>query len=327
MIITRFAPSPTGYIHLGNIRTAFFCWLFVKQNNGKFLIRIDDTDNTRVSQKYINDILNVLRWFKIDYDDDLIFQSKNKSQYEIMLKQLIATGYAYKCFCSKNRLIDLKNMQIKKKVKVKYDGRCLNLANKHDLDFVIRFKNNTCNKTSFFDLVKGLIEVSNLEFDDFIIAKNNFNPTYNFACVVDDINYNITHVIRGEDHISNTIKQINLINALKRTVPKYVHLPMILDINKNVLSKRRRESNVMYYKTEGFLYQAILNYIIKLGWSFKNQEIFSIKEMIQLFNFKNINKSSCEINEKKLIWLNKYYMTHSTTKALYEQIIPIKKKL
>lgn len=326
MIRTRFAPSPTGYIHLGNIRTAFFSWLFAKKNNGVFYIRIDDTDVMRNSQKYVNNILDILTWLDIKSDESVIFQSRNYKIYKKFLDFLLTEKKAYKCFCSKTRLAVIKDNQVKNKMKIGYDGYCKDNILNFDGPFVIRFKNVTSGVTIIPDLVKGNITMSNDEFDDFIIAKHDFSPTYNFASVVDDICYNITHIIRGDDHLSNTVKQINLMQSLNFNLPTFAHLPMILDENKKVLSKRDATLYMNYYKDNGFLPIALLNYIIRLGWSFKDKEIFSLKEMVDLFDLNNVSKSSAAINYKKLIYLNKYYIKNSSFNYLFPYFLHIEKK-
>ena len=326
MIITRFAPSPTGYIHLGNVRIAFLCWLFAKKNKGKFYIRIDDTDYVRNSQKYVNNILDILNWFNIKSDENIIFQSKNLDIYRYFLNILLDEKKAYKCFCTKERLDDLKKYQINNKKKIAYDEYCKNLNRITTDNFVIRFNNCTEGFTTIYDLVKGIIKINNNEFDDFIIAKQDFFPTYNFASVVDDISYNITHIIRGDDHMSNTVKQIHLMTALSFKLPHFAHLPMILDENKKVLSKRDTKSYVNYYIEEGFLPAALLNYIIRLNWSFNDKEIFSLDDMLKFFDFSDVNKSPAAINMKKLTWLNKFYLRSYNYNDLIYYFLYIEKK-
>ncbi|HFL8819423.1 MAG TPA: glutamate--tRNA ligase [Candidatus Azoamicus sp. OHIO2] len=327
MIRTRFAPSPTGYMHLGNIRTAFFSWLFAKKNIGKFYLRIDDTDSVRNSQKYVNNILDILKWLDIKYDGNIIFQSNNFSIYKKFAEQLLIEEKAYKCFCSKERLNLLRIYQLKNKLRVKYDEHCRYASYFNNKPFTVRFKNITPdNITVIHDSVKGDIKVSNNEFDDFIILKDNFLPTYNFASVVDDICYNITHIIRGDDHISNTVKQMNLMLAFNFKIPVFAHLPMILDENKKVLSKRNHIGYANFYKINGFLPIAVLNYIIRLGLSFQDKEIFSLDEMIKFFEFININKSPASLNYKKLLYLNKYYMKLSSFRYILQYFLPIEKK-
>ncbi len=323
-IKTRFAPSPTGFLHIGNIRTALFSWLYAKKHKGEFIIRIDDTDKDRILKTYTNNITYILNWLNIKSDSNLIFQSDRLNRYKIIIEKLIAEKKAYKCFCSKERLLELKNKQMKQHKKIKYDGFCKNnLTVKND--FVIRINTEHYAEITFYDNVKGIITVSNSEIDDFIIAKHNFYPTYNFASVIDDIDFSITDIIRGDDHISNTPKQIIIFKALNSKIPTFSHLPMILDENQKPLSKRDKNSNINTYKKNGFLPEALLNYIIRLGWSFKDKEIFTIQEMIDLFELKNINSSSSIMNKSKLIWLNKYYIKNTETKKLLKEIIYIEK--
>ncbi len=325
MIKTRFAPSPSGYIHIGNIRTALFCWLYSRKFNGKFFLRIDDTDFNRSSKKYFNNIVDTLHWLGLSYDSDIVFQSKNLNIYKKFLDFLLFKKKIYKCYCSKDRLNFLKTYQISNKFKLGYDRHCRDLS---DLSkpFVLRFKNCFDGKMSFNDIVKGSIFFDNSEFDDFIISKGFHSPTYNFASVVDDINLNITHIIRGDDHISNTIKQIKLMNAFEHNIPNFIHLPMILDENKKVLSKRDSKSYFNFYINEGFLPISMLNYLIRLGWSFKDQEIFSLDEMIKFFDFKHISSSPAVVDYKKLLWLNKYYMKKVDLNILLKYFLPIEKK-
>ena len=326
-IKTRFAPSPTGYMHVGNIRTALFCWLHAKKMLGDFYIRIDDTDKNRNSKIYTQNIFDTLNWLKLKSEKNIIFQSNNYKKYKIYLEKLLNEKKAYKCFCTKERLTKLRLKQISNKENIKYDNFCKNKKYKKNIsNFIIRFNHIEHGYTEFNDIVKGKIKISNQEFDDFIIAKKDFIPTYNFACAIDDITMQITDIIRGEDHITNTPKQINLIKALNAKVPRFIHLPMILDENKILLSKRNNKTHINFYKNNGFLPQAILNYLIKLGWSYKNKEIFSLNEMISLFNLNNINKSACMTDNKKLIWLNKHYIKLSTISDITKYIIPIEKQ-
>jgi len=325
--ITRFAPSPTGYLHIGNIRTALFSWLHSIKNNGIFILRIDDTDKERNSNHYTENIIENLNWLNIEPNIKPIYQSHRKFIYKEIIISLLNKNKAYKCFCTKERLLKLKEKQIILKKNIKYDKFCLyNNINKKNDNFVIRFKNPIKDSINFNDLIKGKINISNEEIDDFIIAKNNYEVTYNFATVIDDINMNITDIIRGEDHISNTAKQINLIMALNEKIPNFAHLPMVLNKNKKLMSKRNNENSINYYKNKGFLPKSILNYILRLGWSYKNKEIFTKKEMITLFNIKDVNKSSCIFDLNKLIWFNKHYIKQSSIEEIKKYILPIIKK-
>lgn len=324
-IKTRFAPSPTGFIHIGNVRTALFSWLYANKYNGQFIIRIDDTDSNRNLNIYTKNILYILDWLNIKSSQKPIFQSKRYYRYKSIIEKLIKEKKAYKCYCTKIRLDELKQQQLINKDKLKYDGFCKKNKQTND-KFVIRMDTEKYDKIIFNDCIKGHIEVMSSEIDDFIIAKNNFHPTYNLASVIDDIDFEITDIIRGDDHISNTPKQIIIFNALNANLPNFSHLPMILNEDKKPLSKRNKESRLDYYKIHGFLPHALLNYIIRLGWSHKNQEIFSIDEMINLFNIKSISTSPSIMNKSKLIWLNKHYIRTSSTKDLIKHILPLEKK-
>lgn len=324
-IRTRFAPSPTGFIHIGNIRTALFSWLYAKKYNGDFIIRIDDTDIERNSKIYVNNILYILKWLNITSKNKIIFQSKRINRYKKIIHDLLIKKLAYKCYCSKERLTLLKETQIKAKKKVKYDGLCKNL-NKSSNNFIIRIDTQAYEKITFTDKIKGKITFDIEELSDFIIAKNNFYPTYNLASVIDDIDLDISDIIRGDDHISNTPKQIIIFNALNSTIPIFSHLPMIMNENKKPLSKRDKESRIDYYKNKGFLPEAMLNYIIRLGWSNKNQEIFNLDDMIHSFNLDNITNSPSILNNKKLIWLNKHYIKKQSCKYILKELFLIEKK-
>ncbi|MGD6858522.1 MAG: glutamate--tRNA ligase [Enterobacteriaceae bacterium] len=329
MIITRFAPSPTGNLHIGNIRTALYSWLFAKSNNGKFLIRIEDTDKKRSKSNFAKSIIKIIKWLKLDWDNKIYYQSKRKKKYEKYLKYMLKTGLAYKCFCSKERLLNIKKMQILNKIKPKYDLFCrykknyLKLHNK----FVIRAKMPKSGITSFNDFVYGNLTINNKELDDFIICRSNGDFTYNFCCAIDDYEMKISHVIRGEDHLNNTPKQINLLSLLNLKFPKYIHLPIILNSFNKKLSKKNLESNIKFYKEEGILSESLLNYLLRLGWSYKNKEIFTIDEMKKYFSIKSIKKSPCKINFKKLLWINKEKIKLYSTKKIKKILINFLKKM
>ncbi len=310
-IITRFAPSPTGYLHLGNIRTAIFSWLFARKNNGKFLIRIEDTDINRCKDKYIDNIFFILEWLGIYWDDKPVYQSKRLDIYKEVINMLLNKGLAYKCYCTLDRLLKVKNIYLNKKKKPIYDGFCRNnikdILNKK---YVIRFKNFNRNNIYFNDEIFGNIKFNKFYLDDFIIQRSNGIPTYNFCVVVDDFYMSISNIIRGCEHINNTPNQINLINSLCFNIPKYCHLPLLLDENNKKLSKRNKLSNLNYYINKGFLPDSIINYLLRLGWSYKNLEIFNINDIKKFFIFKNFNKSPCIINYKKILWINKFYISN-----------------
>ncbi|MCR3754943.1 MAG: glutamate--tRNA ligase [Candidatus Westeberhardia cardiocondylae] len=320
---TRFSPSPSGFLHLGNIRTALYSWLFSKNQGGKFILRIDDTNLNCVKEESISDVLESLKWLGLYWDEGPYFQRKRFDRYNEVLNKMLLDGYAYKCYCSKERLNILRNFQIIHGQKPRYDGYCRNYINKNNFDknyFVVRLCSPEQGKTVFFDLIRGFIEFNNLELDDFIIKKSDGSLTYNFCSVIDDIDMGITHIFRGEEHINNTPKQINIFKFLKAKEPKYVHLSMIFGCDKKKLSKRDNSSGIIQYREMGFLPEALLNYVVRLGWSHKNKEIFDLNEMVELFNINNINKSSSILNEGKLLWLNKYYINKLPVEIIYKYL-------
>lgn len=308
MIRTRFAPSPTGYLHVGGARTALFSWLYAKQLKGKFVLRVEDTDLERSTAESIQAILDGMQWLGLDYDEGPIFQTDRFTRYQEVIQQLLREGKAYKCYCTKERLEELRQCQLAHKAKPRYDQHCRNLMEANDCPYVIRFKNPNEGVVSFQDAVCGLIEFKNSELDDLIIARGDGSPTYNFTVVVDDMDMGMTHVIRGADHINNTPRQINIFRALGATPPQYAHVPMILGDDGKRLSKRHGAVSVLQYRTEGYLPQALLNYLVRLGWSHGDQEIFSIAEMIQAFDLEHINNSPAAFNTEKLLWLNQHYI-------------------
>ena len=302
---SRFAPSPTGFLHIGGARTALFAWLWAKKNNSNFVLRIEDTDKERSTQASVDAILDGLDWLGLDYDEGPIFQSNRFDRYNEAIQELLSKGHAYYCDCSKERLEQMREIQIAKKEKPKYDGCCRHKSLKSG---VIRFLNPDNGKVSFNDYVKGKVSIANSELDDLVISRSDGTPTYNFTVVVDDHDMNIECVIRGDDHINNTPKQINLYAALGWSIPKFAHVPMILGSDGSRLSKRHGALNLLSYKKEGFLPEALLNYLVRLGWSNGDQEIFSIDDMIELFELKNINKSPASFNHEKLDWMNQSYI-------------------
>ncbi|WP_044105183.1 glutamate--tRNA ligase [secondary endosymbiont of Heteropsylla cubana] len=311
-IKTRFAPSPTGYLHLGGARTALYAWLFARKLGGEFILRIEDTDFKRSTQQAIDSIIESMNWLKLDIDEGPYFQSKRFKRYNMVIHDMLLTGTAYYCFCSKERLYELRSEQIAKGEKPRYDGRCYKRYKHHIEDkknpCVVRFRNPQHGKVIFNDLVRGSIEFDNEELDDLIIRRSDGSPTYNFCVVVDDFDMAITHVIRGEDHINNTPRQVSIFKALGAPVPSYAHVSMILDENEHKLSKRNGAVGVMQYRDDGFLPEALLNYLVRLGWSYGNKEIFTIEEMKTLFTLESISKSSSTFNSEKLLWLNNYYI-------------------
>lgn len=318
--ITRFAPSPTGDLHIGSVRTALYCWLFARKHQGQLILRIEDTDLERSTQKSVRIILDGLKWLNLTWDIGPIFQSERFARYREVAEELLEKQLAYRCDCSRERLENLRNLQMQNKQKPKYDGYCRNkhLPKDHNIPYVIRFKNPLDGYVEFEDLVRGKIKTSNQELDDLILMRSDNTPTYNFTVVIDDLDLNITEVIRGEDHISNTPKQINLFKALGANFPRYAHISMILGADGAKLSKRHGAASVLDYQKLGILPEALLNYLVRLGWSYKDQEIFSLQEMIDLFEITNVNKSAAIFNLDKLFWLNQHYIMHSDSVRLID---------
>lgn len=313
VVKTRFAPSPTGYLHVGGVRTALFSWLYAKHHQGEFVLRVEDTDQERSTTDSVQAILEGMAWLGLDYQHGPIYQSERYERYQTIAQQLLAEEKAYRCVCTKERLDTLRAAQLVAKEKPRYDGHCRtkNLT-AAEPSFVIRFKNPSEGIVVFKDQVYGDIQVDNKELDDLILVRSDKNPTYNFAVVVDDWDMEITHVIRGDDHINNTPRQINLFKALNAPIPIFAHLPMILGDDGKRLSKRHGAVSVMQFKELGFLPHALLNYLVRLGWSKGDQEIFSIDEMIANFDFEHVSKGVSSFNYDKLYWLNQHYQKHDS---------------
>src|SRR5579872_6140976 len=313
-VITRFAPSPTGYLHIGGARTALYCWLYSRKTRGKFILRIEDTDLERSTEASVQAILDGMAWLNLSYDEGPYYQTKRFDRYKEVIAKLLQEGKAYRCYCSKERLENLRNEQMTNKEKPRYDGFCRDRQDQPEGNYVVRFKNPLDGTVEFEDLIRGKLSFSNQELDDLIIARSDGTPTYNFTVVVDDLDMKITHVIRGDDHINNTPRQINILRALGGTPPFYAHVPMILGSDGKRLSNRHDAVSVLQYREEGFLPEALLNYLARLGWSHGDQEIFSIDELIQYFDIKDINRSPAAFNPEKLLWLNQHYIKHSDPK-------------
>jgi glutamyl-tRNA synthetase len=308
-IKTRFAPSPTGYLHVGGARTALFSWLYARQNQGQFVLRIEDTDRERSTDASVDAILEGMAWLGLNYDEGPYYQTQRFDRYKEVIQQLLDQGDAYYCYCSKDALEVLRAEQMSRKEKPRYDGRCRHGDNvRSDVTPVIRFKNPTEGAVVISDCVKGNITINNSELDDLIIARGDGSPTYNLTVVIDDWDMGINYVIRGDDHINNTPRQINILKALNVEPPRYAHLPMILGDDGSRLSKRHGAVSVMQYRDDGFLPQALLNYLVRLGWSHGDQEIFSIDEMIAHFDLAAVNVSASAFNTEKLLWLNHQYI-------------------
>ncbi|ENM6003613.1 glutamate--tRNA ligase [Proteus mirabilis] len=309
-IKTRFAPSPTGYLHVGGARTALYSWLFSRHNKGEFVLRIEDTDLERSTQPAIDAIMDGMNWLNLNWDEGPYYQTKRFDRYNQVIDQMLAAGTAYRCYCSKERLEKLREDQMAKGEKPRYDGCCRHGDHNHTPDepHVVRFLNPQEGSVIFDDKIRGPIEFSNQELDDLIIRRTDGSPTYNFCVVIDDWDMEITHVIRGEDHINNTPRQINILKALGAPVPEYAHVSMILGDDGKKLSKRYNAVSVMQYRDDGYLPEALLNYLVRLGWSHGDQEIFSIDEMIKDFTLEAISKSASAFNTDKLLWLNHHYI-------------------
>ena len=324
---TRFAPSPTGYLHIGGARTALFSWLFAKRHNGKFILRIEDTDVARSTGESIKAILDGMEWLGLSWDEGPFFQSKMFDLYREHAKKLLDAGLAYRCYCTAQELESRREAALKEGRPPKYDGRCRGRNDSPDLPFAVRFKTPATGSTTFNDVIKGVISFDNSIIDDLVILRSDTTPTYNFCVVVDDATMGVTHVIRGDDHINNTPKQILIYNALGRELPVFAHLPMILGSDKTRLSKRHGATSVMAYKEMGYLPHSLINYLARLGWSHGDQEIFSIEEMIEKFSFENVGKSSGVFNPEKLLWLNHHYIKEAKEESLAPLLLPFLEQL
>ena len=317
MIRTRFAPSPTGVLHLGSVRTALFCWLYAKHCDGQFVLRIEDTDKERSTKDNVTAILEGMSWLGMNFDEGPIFQTDRFERYHEIAEKWLESGHAYRCYCSKDELDIIRSKQKEKGEKTRYNAHCRDLKqNDSKKEFVLRFKNPLSGKVVVNDQVRGKVVFENHELDDLIIVRSDGSPTYNFAVVIDDADMNISHVIRGDDHLNNTPRQINMFEALGLKAPIYSHLPMILGDDGAKLSKRHGAVDIRDYREQGFIPEAILNYLVRLGWSHGDQEVFNAEEMIELFDLPNINQSAAAFSSDKLLWLNQEYMMNSSTKSL-----------
>ena len=306
---TRFAPSPTGYLHVGGARTALFCYLQARATDGVFILRIEDTDLERSTPESVQAILDGMDWLGLDYDEGPFYQTQRFDRYAQVVQQLLDEGKAYHCYCSKERIEALREEQMKIGVKPRYDGCCRDgVEPVRGVKPVVRFRNPREGDVVFDDLVRGRISISNTELDDLVIARPDGSPTYNFTVVVDDMDMGVSQVIRGDDHINNTPRQINIYRALDAEHPEFAHVPMILGDDGARLSKRHGAVGVLQYREDGYLPQALLNYLVRLGWSHGDQEVFSREEMIQLFDIRDVNRKASAFNTEKLEWLNQQYM-------------------
>lgn len=305
---TRFAPSPTGYLHVGGVRTALFSWLYAKHHGGDFILRIEDTDKVRSTTESVAAILDGMAWLGLEADEGPFYQSERMNRYTEVANQLLEKGLAYRCNCSHERLDAMREHQMANGEKPRYDGHCREKTVSKDETHVIRLATPKEGDVRFNDLVYGEIIISNHELDDLVLVRTDGVPTYNFAVVIDDWDMQITHVIRGDDHINNTPRQIHIYEALNAPLPIFAHLPMILGADGKRLSKRHGAVSVMSFREEGYLPEALLNYLVRLGWSHGDQEIFSLEEMIRDFNLEHVSRSACAFDYDKLRWLNQHYL-------------------
>ena len=316
MEVTRFAPSPTGHLHLGGARTALFSYLFAKANKGKFLLRFEDTDQERSKDEYVESILKSLDWMKIKIDSDPVYQSKKVMEHKELAIELYKKGFAYACDCSEEALAKMREEQIAKKQKPKYNGLNRNKNIEFAEGMVLRFKFPLAGESKFKDLILGDIAINNKEFDDFIILRSDGSPTYNFSAAVDDMDMKITTVIRGDDHVTNTLKQINVLEALDAIIPRYAHLPMVLAESGRRLSKRDGAEDILDYKKKGYLSDALINYLVRLGWSFGEEEIFSLEKLQTIFDLSDVNSSSSKYSQDLLNWYNNKYLNFLSAEEL-----------
>jgi glutamyl-tRNA synthetase len=321
---TRFAPSPTGYLHIGGARTALFCYLFARKHGGDFILRIEDTDRERSSEASVQAILDSMQWLGLDYDEGPFYQTKRFDRYREVVQQLIDTGHAYHCYCTPAELDAMREEAMARKEKPRYNGYWRYRADSppEGVKPVIRFKNPQTGKVTIDDAVKGPIVIDNEELDDLVIMRSDGTPTYNLTVVVDDIDMQITHVIRGDDHINNTPRQINILEALGAERPVYAHLPMILGEDGKRMSKRHGAVSVMQYKADGYLPEALLNYLVRLGWSDGDQELFSMAEMQRLFTLEAVNRSGSVFDNKKLDWISQQYLQNAESGYLGDALQP-----
>lgn len=326
IVRTRFAPSPTGFLHIGGARTALFSWAYAKKHGGDFILRIEDTDVARSTPEAVQAILDGMQWLGLDYNEGPFYQMQRMDRYKQVIQKMLDEGSAYHCYCTKDELDELRETQTQKGLKPRYDGRWRPEAGKvlppppQEIPPVIRFKNPQSGHVVWNDLVKGEISIANQELDDLIIARADGTPTYNFCVVVDDWEMGITQVIRGDDHVNNTPRQINMLNALGATVPQYAHLSMILGDDGQKLSKRHGAVSVMQYDEDGYLPEAVLNYLARLGWSHGDEEIFSMQQFCEWFDLDHITPSAAQFNTEKLRWLNAHYIKLAGSEYLVRDI-------
>jgi glutamyl-tRNA synthetase len=311
-VVTRFAPSPTGLLHVGGVRTALFSWLYARREAGKFILRVEDTDRERSTEEAVRVILDGMQWLGLAADEGPFFQSARFPRYREALDGMLAAGTAYRCYCTKAELDALREAQSARKEKPRYPGICRERTSpRPGVEPVVRFRNPVDGAVVVQDLVHGSVTFQNTELDDLIIARSDGTPTYNFCVVVDDMDMGVTHVIRGDDHLNNTPRQMNMLAALGAPIPVYAHVPMILGPDGAKLSKRHGAVSVLQYEEEGYLPDALLNYLVRLGWSHGDQEVFTREEMIAAFDIHDVNKAASAFNPEKLLWLNQQHMVRT----------------
>ena len=316
MVVSRFAPSPTGYLHIGGLRTALFNWLLARKNSGKFRLRIEDTDLSRNKQEAVDAIIKAFHWTGLNYDDEVVFQSERFDIYKKYIDELLKKDLAYKCYLTKEELASIREAKLKGETPSIDIRKYRDFKEELDKPYVIRFKAPLQGEVKFYDGVKGEAKIDAKEIEDFVIARSDGTPTYNFVVVIDDHDMQMTDIIRGDDHFTNTFKQILIYKAFDWEIPNFYHVPMIHNEKGSKMSKRDGAVDVMEYKKEGYLPEALLNFLVRLGWSYGDQEIFSIDEMLRLFDPKDINKSPSRYNKEKLDWLNSHYIKNSDNKRL-----------
>ena len=322
IVITRFAPSPTGNLHIGGARTALFNWLFAKNQKGKFLLRIEDTDTQRSKNEFYEQIISTLKWLEINWDEEPYIQSNNIKSHVNIANILLKNGHAYKCYCTEKELEDEKKLYLEKKIPYTYSKKCRNiLENIDNKSFVVRFKSKIEGKTVLKDLVQGNIEINNNTIEDFVILRKDNKPTYNLSAAVDDYQMKITHVIRGDDHKINAFKQVQIFERMNWKMPEYAHIPLIHSKEGKKLSKRDDASTVEDYKKIGILPEALRNYLLRLGWSYKDKEIFTEEESIKFFNLKNIGKSPSKLDFDRIKSINEFYIKSTKDDILIEKLI------
>jgi glutamyl-tRNA synthetase len=320
---SRFAPSPTGLLHIGGVRTALFSWLHARRHHGVFILRIEDTDRERSTEEATQVILDGMEWLGLNHDEGPFYQTRRMDRYAEVIQQFLASGHAYHCYCTKEELEAMRARQMAAKQKPRYDGTCRGRTTpRAGIDPVVRFRNPLEGLVVVEDVIHGNVAFDNAELDDLIIARSDGSPTYNFCVVVDDMDMKVTHVIRGDDHLNNTPRQINMLRALGATPPVYGHVPMILGADGAKLSKRHGAVSVLQYREDGYLPEALLNYLVRLGWSHGDREVFTLAEMTELFDIHDVNKSASAFNPDKLLWINQQHIMRAAPEMLARYLQP-----